>query len=325
MTCSTQVCLQMQHGKLTKKLSFIPKSWDSPFPYPSQQRWKAKNKATALNKCVCATFTLSRPRMQRVRVHPVPREPKWKQTWLITPGGELLQRRDLLTGSRRLGLSGRQRRAGEDARAARWLEAEGVRGGGWGCGRRGRPARATQVSVVKLPEELLVLHRQPLVDLWLLLERFLQHGLFRWQLSVTQTAQQVSTENTCSPRCSTDLRKTWFIRPARGKQRSSALTKTHFTAFNTNGSSQKHQRCSLEQRLSEMKTCGTFIVLLLCVNPSLTTCDYVSDSVKAPSVTEFIVETEHFGVERTCAAVISWMRWKQLEKGSEGRFKLWFP
>lgn len=225
--------------------------------------------------------------MQRVRVHPVLREPKGKQTWLITPGGELLQRRDLLTGSRRLGLSGRQRRAGEDARAARWLEAEGMRGGGWGC--RGRSARATQVSVVKLPEELLVLHRQPLVHLWLLLERLLQHGLFCWQLSVTQRAQQVSPKNTCSPRCSTDLRKTRFIRPARGKQRSSALTKTRLhpavslkrlilwitSLYSTQTGAPTNISAAVWDKDCEMKTCGAFIVLLVCVNPSLTTCDYV--------------------------------------------------
>lgn len=119
--------------------------------------------------------------MQRFRVQPVLREPNGKQTWLTTAGG-LLQTRGLLTGSRRLVLSGRQRRAGEDGGGAGWLEAEGMRGGGWW---RGRSARATQVSVVKFPEELLVLHRQTLVHLWLLLERFLQRRLFCRQLSVT--------------------------------------------------------------------------------------------------------------------------------------------
>lgn len=46
-------------------------------------------------------------------------------------------------------LSGGHRRAGEQARAARWLEAEGVGGGGRGGG---HPARAAQVSVVELPQ-----------------------------------------------------------------------------------------------------------------------------------------------------------------------------
>lgn len=125
-------------------------------------------------------FSFSCLCMQRVRVQLVLREPKRKQAWLIILGG-LLQRRGLLIGSRRLVLSWRQRRAGEDSRAVRWLEAEGVRERGWW---RRRSMRATQVSIVKFPEEFFVLHRQALVHLWLLLERFLQRCLFGWQLSV---------------------------------------------------------------------------------------------------------------------------------------------
>lgn len=135
--------------------------------------------------------------------HPC-KEWEFSQSWgnqkgLIIPGG-LLQKRGLLTGSRRLVLSGRQRRAGEDCGATRRLEAEGMRGGGWW---RGRSARATQVSIVKFPEELLVLHRQTLVHLWLLLERFLQCCLFCWQLSV---AHRHDKEHTRSLRY-TDVQK----------------------------------------------------------------------------------------------------------------------
>lgn len=39
-----------------------------------------------------------------------------------------------------------------------------------------------QVSVVQLPEQLLVLHGQTLVDLGLLLQRLLQDGLLAGQL-----------------------------------------------------------------------------------------------------------------------------------------------
>lgn len=76
-------------------------------------------------------------------------------------------------------LSGWQGRAGEAARAARWLEVEGV-GGRGGGGRH--LAWATQVSIMELPQQLLVLHRQTLVHLGLLMKRLLQHGLLCRQL-----------------------------------------------------------------------------------------------------------------------------------------------
>lgn len=89
----------------------------------------------------------------------------------------------LLPGSRGPSLSGRDRRAGENARAARRLVAEGVGGGG---GRGGHLAGATQVSIMELPHQLLVLHGQALVYLGLLMKGLLQHSLLCGQLSVVQ-------------------------------------------------------------------------------------------------------------------------------------------
>ena len=59
--------------------------------------------------------------------------------------------------------------AGEGAGVPRRLE----RGGGG----RGGPLGAAQVSIVELPEQLLVLHGEALVDLGLLLQRLLQDCL----------------------------------------------------------------------------------------------------------------------------------------------------
>lgn len=55
-------------------------------------------------------------------------------------------------------------------------------GGGGGGG--GHFAGATQVSVMELPQQLLILHGQTLVHLGLLLKRLLQHGLLCGQLPV---------------------------------------------------------------------------------------------------------------------------------------------
>ena len=64
--------------------------------------------------------------------------------------------------------------AGEGAGVPRRLE-----GGGGGCG---GPLGAAQVPIVELPEQLLVLHGEALVDLGLLLQRLLQDRLLRGKL-----------------------------------------------------------------------------------------------------------------------------------------------
>lgn len=70
--------------------------------------------------------------------------------------------------------SGRHAGAGEGAGIARRLEGDGG-------GRRG-PVGAAQVPVVQLPQQLLVLHGQALVDFRLLLQPLLQGGLLIGQL-----------------------------------------------------------------------------------------------------------------------------------------------
>ncbi len=83
----------------------------------------------------------------------------------------------VLPGSWRPLLSGRDGRAGECHRVTRWLEIQG-RG-------RGDLTGAAQITVVKLPEQLFVLHRQAFVHFGLLLEGFLQNHLLCGQLSAT--------------------------------------------------------------------------------------------------------------------------------------------
>lgn len=76
-------------------------------------------------------------------------------------------------------LSWGHRWAGEQVRAARRLQAaEGV----GGAGRQHLAGAAHHVAVVELPQQLLVLHGQTLVDLGLLLQGLLQHRLLRRQL-----------------------------------------------------------------------------------------------------------------------------------------------
>lgn len=65
----------------------------------------------------------------------------------------------------------------------RRLKAEGLGGGGRG---RGHFAGATEVSILQLPYQLLVLHGQTLVHHGLLLEGLVQHRLLRRQLPVMQ-------------------------------------------------------------------------------------------------------------------------------------------
>lgn len=80
-----------------------------------------------------------------------------------------------LHGSLEPVLSGGDGRTGEDSGVSGRLQ--GHRGS------RGRElARAAHVSVVQLPQELLVLHGETLVHVGLLLKRLLQHGLLRGQL-----------------------------------------------------------------------------------------------------------------------------------------------
>lgn len=86
----------------------------------------------------------------------------------------------LLPGSRAPSLSGRHWWAGEGAGASRGLQGEGVGRSGGG----GHPAGAARVSVVELPQQLLVLHGQAFVDFGLFLEGLLQRGLLRRQLPV---------------------------------------------------------------------------------------------------------------------------------------------
>lgn len=70
-------------------------------------------------------------------------------------------------------------------------------GGGGGGG--GHLAGATQVSVMELPQQLLILHRQTFVDLGLLVKGFLQHSLLCRQLSVMQQHNRhVRNTPTCS-------------------------------------------------------------------------------------------------------------------------------
>ena len=103
----------------------------------------------------------------------------------------------MLPGSAGPSLSGGDGRAGEGAGAARRLEAEGVgRGGGGGR----HPAGAAQVSVVELPYQLLVLHRQTLVHLGLLLQGLLQHGLLAGQLPVGDNQGTTRDIRDCSDR-----------------------------------------------------------------------------------------------------------------------------
>lgn len=154
---------------------------------------KAKNKVALLIKCFCATFFFllqsvaslynkcySSSILEGAMVRLLCCSAKRKQTWLHIQEG-YLKHQGLLLRSRNPSLSGGDRRAREDTGAARWLEAERVRG--WGGARR-HLAWATQVSVMELPQKLLVLHGQALVHLGLLLQRLLQHGLLCGQLSV---------------------------------------------------------------------------------------------------------------------------------------------
>ena len=76
--------------------------------------------------------------------------------------------------------------AGEGAGVPRRLE-----GGGGGCG---GPLGAAQVPIVELPEQLLVLHGEALVDLGLLLQRLLQDRLLCGKLP----GRQKGARNTCS-------------------------------------------------------------------------------------------------------------------------------
>lgn len=92
----------------------------------------------------------------------------------------------LLPGSQGLLLSGRDGGAGEEAGAAWGLQFEGGGGGEWG-----HLVGAAEVSVMKLPEQLLVLHGQTLVDLGLLLQGLLQHGLLRGQLPAGHQHRQM--------------------------------------------------------------------------------------------------------------------------------------
>ncbi len=82
-------------------------------------------------------------------------------------------------------LSGQDGRAGERRRVARWLEIQG-RG-------RGDLAGAAQITVVKLPEQLFILHRQAFVHFGLLLEGFLQNHLLCGQLSAKVNLIRVVT------------------------------------------------------------------------------------------------------------------------------------
>lgn len=70
--------------------------------------------------------------------------------------------------------SGRDAGAGEEARIPWRLEGDG--------GGRGRPLGAAQVPVVQLPQQLLVLHGEALVDFGLLLQGLLQHRLLGGEL-----------------------------------------------------------------------------------------------------------------------------------------------
>jgi len=136
-----------------------------------------------LLKCICATrfkcfFTVCSVCTQSVRV-----DPEGAKEGTGNTHGSYFSVARLDTGSRYPSLSGRDGRAGEQARAARGVQAEGAgRGGGGGR----RLAGAAQVSVVELPQQLLVLHRQTLVHLGLLLERLVQRRLLRRQLPATQ-------------------------------------------------------------------------------------------------------------------------------------------
>lgn len=240
--------------------------------------------------------------MQRVRVQPVLREPKGKQTWLIIRGG-LFQRRGLLAGSRRLVLSGRQRRAGEDDGAARRLEAECVRG--WGGGRRGSSARATQVSIVKLPEELLVLHRQTLVHLWLLLERFLQRCLLCRQLSV---AQRHNKEHTVTQiyRCSKD-----HVHSPQHRQKLPQTTALEFGTFRLN---KIQMRWAL---FCSFSLCDTWLRVWVSKNHLR----WLHIIFEKEQVRECYWKI-------TSEAVLSWHAWmrqKQLDSSLDGSFKLWLP
>lgn len=82
------------------------------------------------------------------------------------------------------GLSWGEGRCGEGGRVAGRVEGRGGREAAW----------AAQVTVVQLPQQLLVLHRQTLVDLGLLLQGLLQHGLLRGQLPAGGDREQENRE-----------------------------------------------------------------------------------------------------------------------------------
>lgn len=130
-----------------------------------------------IGKCCCAIFS-------SVFFLVCTREfvPFWHGPDQLQHAGSAPSCMKVLPGSWRLLLSGRDGGAGEHRRVPWWLESEG----------RGRRdlARAAQITVVKLPDQLFILHRQTFVHFGLLLEGFLQNRLLCGQLSENKMSQR---------------------------------------------------------------------------------------------------------------------------------------